>query len=62
MNVATKGVLDSGDIVVAYSGWMLAATNEGGSPLEMAGDSTVILRRHPDGSLLCVIDDPWSSG
>ena len=62
IDLTTKGVLESGDIVVAYSGWTLTATNEDGSPLEMAGDSTVVLRRHPDGSLLCVIDDPWSSG
>ena len=62
IEMTTKGVLESGDIVVAYSGWTLTATNEDGSPLEMAADSTVVLRRQPDGSLLCVIDDPWSSG
>jgi uncharacterized protein (TIGR02246 family) len=62
MKLTTNGVLDSGDIVVAYSDWTLTATNEDGSPLEMAGDSAVVLRRQPDGSLLCVIDDPWSSG
>lgn len=62
IHLTTKGVLETGDIVVAYSGWTLTATNEDGSPLEMAGDSTAVLRRQPDGSLLCVIDDPWSSG
>ena len=62
MALTTKGVIDAGDIVMAYSGWTLTATNEDGSRLEMAGDSTVALRRQPDGSLLCVIDDPWSSG
>jgi len=62
MELTTKGVLDAGDIVVAYSGWTLTATNDDGSSLEMTGDSTVVLRRQPDGSLLSVIDDPWSSG
>jgi ketosteroid isomerase-like protein len=62
INLTTKGVLDAGDIVVAYSGWTLTATGDDGRPLEMAGDSTVVLRRQPDGSLLCVVDDPWSSG
>jgi ketosteroid isomerase-like protein len=62
IELTTKGVLDAGDIVVAYSDWTLTATNEDGSPLEMAGDSTVVLRRQPDGALLCVVDDPWSSG
>ena len=62
MILTTEGVLDTGEILVAYSGWTLTATNEDGSPLEMAGNSTVVLRRQHDGSLLCVIDDPWSSG
>ena len=62
IDVATTGVLDAGDLVVAYSAWTLTATNDDGSPLEMAGSSTVVLRRQPDGSLLCVVDDPWSSG
>jgi len=62
IDLTTKGVIDSGDVVVAYSGWTLTATGEDGGQLEMAGDSTVVLRRHPDGSLLCLIDDPWSSG
>lgn len=62
MHMTTKAVLEAGELVVAYSGWRLTATNEDGSPLEMTGDSTVVLRRQPDGSLLCVIDDPWSSG
>ena len=62
IHLTTKSVLETGDIVLAYSGWTLTATNDDGSPLEMTGDSTVVLRRQPDGSLLCVIDDPWSSG
>lgn len=62
IRMTTRGVLDSGELVVAYSGWTLTATNEDGTPLEMSGESTVVLRRQPDGSLLCLIDDPWSSG
>jgi len=62
MELTTKGVLEAADIVVACSGWTRTATNDDGSALEMAGDSSVVLRRQSDGSLLSVIDDPWSSG
>lgn len=57
----TKAVLDQGELVVAYTTWSLTATGADG-PIDLAGHSTVVLRRQPDGSLLGVVDDPWSSG
>ncbi len=62
INMTTKAVLDSGELVVVYTDWTLTATGDDGAPIEMAGASTVVLRRQPDGSLLGVIDDPWSAG
>lgn len=58
IDLKTKKVLKAGDIVLVYSGWTLSATAEDGSPVDMAGDATVVARQQPDGTWRLVIDDP----
>jgi uncharacterized protein (TIGR02246 family) len=63
IDLRTDRVLRSGDMAVVYSNWTVAGTGEDGSPVEMTGNSTVVVREQPDGTWKFVIDDPgWSAG
>lgn len=52
-------VIDSGDIVLYCSNWTLSGTAPDGSPVEMGGTSSDVLRRQSDGRWLIAIDNPW---
>jgi uncharacterized protein (TIGR02246 family) len=62
IDLNTMAVLEAGDIAVVYSSWTFTANGPDGNPIDMVGNSTVVLRRQQDSSWLCAIDDPWSSG
>jgi uncharacterized protein (TIGR02246 family) len=53
--------VESGDIVLYCSKWSLTGTSPDGEKVEMAGVSSDILRRQPDGRWLIVIDNPWGT-
>jgi len=59
-DMKTKAILTSGDVTLVYSSWTLSGT-DGGEPLHLAGDSTAVLRRGPDGWRY-VVDDPFGQG
>ena len=63
MQLRITAVIESGDIAVAYGEWSLTgATDPDGSPVNLEGRSTEVMRRQSDGSWLDVIDDPYSRG
>jgi len=59
LTVHSCEVIDSGDIVLYCSNWTLKGTAPDGSPVEMGGTSSDVLRRQSDGSWLIAIDNPW---
>jgi uncharacterized protein (TIGR02246 family) len=60
MSIETRAVVLAGDLAQTHGQWTLSGTAPDGSPLQMAGRNTEVLRRQPDGSWLCVIDNPFS--
>ena len=60
-NLEGRKVLQTGDIALSFADWTLAGTSPDGEPIEMAGQTSDVLRRQPDGTWRFVIDNPWGS-
>jgi uncharacterized protein (TIGR02246 family) len=57
------GVLTAGNVALVHNRWQLEGMQPDGTPVEMRGHSTDVLRRDPaDGRWRILIDDPWSGG
>ena len=54
--------IQAGDIALLRSAWQLTGTGPDGSAIQMAHESTDVMRRHPDGSWKIVIDHPFGAG
>jgi ketosteroid isomerase-like protein len=52
-------LLESGDIALYLGRWTLRGIDPNGQPLALAGESTDVLRRQPDGRWLIAVDNPW---
>jgi uncharacterized protein (TIGR02246 family) len=55
-------VLEAGDTALVTNRWALEGTQPDGSPVQMSGTSSDVVRRQPDGSWQVLVDDPWSGG
>ncbi len=60
-NIEGRKVLQTGDIALSFADWTLAGTDPNGETIEMAAQTSDVLRRQPDGSWRFVIDNPWGS-
>jgi uncharacterized protein (TIGR02246 family) len=54
----TKKVVQAGNLAVLHGEWSLAGTGPDGSPVSLAGTTTEVVRKQPDGTWLYVIDLP----
>ena len=61
IRIETKFVFPSGDVALLRGKWSIDATGPDGKPTQMAGNSTEVIRRQPDGSWLFVIDHPFGA-
>jgi len=62
MDLTTKKVIRGNDIALVYTDWTLSGTAEDGSAINIAGNTTLVLRKQPDGTWRLAIDDPgWST-
>lgn len=55
-------VLPAGDLALLLSPWTMTATNPDGSPLNLTGTTSDVVRRQPDGTWRFIIDNPTGSG
>ena len=63
IDLRTERILRTGDTALVYSSWTVTGTDPDGSPVEMTGNSKVVLREQADGTWKFVIDDPgWNAG
>lgn len=62
LELRTRNVVESGGLAVVYSDYSMRGTDPDGNDFEVAGRSTVVLRRQDDGGWLAVIDDTSSGG
>jgi ketosteroid isomerase-like protein len=54
-------MVEAGDVVLYLSRWSLRGTGPDGNEVKMAGRSSDVLRRQPDGTWLIAIDNPWGT-
>ena len=52
-------VIATGDVALYLGRWTLRGIDPTGQPVVMGGESTDILRRHPDGRWRIAVDNPW---
>lgn len=53
--------IECGDVALFYAAWTLKGAAPDGTPVEMGGVSSDILRRQSNGAWLIAIDNPWGS-
>jgi ketosteroid isomerase-like protein len=56
----TRKIVQGGDIALLYGKWTLKGTGPDGKPVSMAGQSTEVVRRQPDGTWRYVVDNPYA--
>jgi uncharacterized protein (TIGR02246 family) len=49
----------AGNIAVIRNAWHLTCTGQDGNPMEMTGQTVVVLRRQSDGNWLVLVDNPY---
>lgn len=59
--VTTTKVFQANGIALLCSDWEAVLTDPDGNEIPMQGKGTEVLRRQPDGTWLCVIDNPWGT-
>lgn len=52
-------VVQTGDLALASTAWMVTATGSDGNPITLSGVSADILRQQVDGGWRYVVDHPW---
>ncbi len=60
-NLEVRKVLQAGDLALSFADWTLSGTGPDGEPIELAAQTSDVLRRQPDGSWRIVIDNPYGS-
>ena len=61
-NLEVRKVLQTGDIALSFADWTLRGTGTDGEPIEMAAQTSDVLRRQADGTWRFAIDNPYGSG
>jgi len=61
IDATTRKVVQVGDLAVTFGDWTLRVRDADGTPREVTGRSTEVLRRQTDGTWRYVIDDPFSA-
>ncbi len=62
MNMESRTVVQADDLAIVYTKWRLSGTGPDGGAINMSGQSTDVMRRQPDDTWLCVIDNPFGGG
>jgi ketosteroid isomerase-like protein len=60
-DVRARTILQTDEAALHLSAWTLRGTDPTGAPLDLAGRSSDVARRRPDGSWRLVVDDPWGT-
>ena len=62
MTGESRTVVQADDLAIVYTKWTLSGTGPDGGAVNMSGQSTDVMRRQPDKTWLCVIDNPFGGG
>ena len=55
-------IVQSDDVALSAVQWSLKGSGPDGSPVEVRGTATDVLRKQADGTWLFAIDNPWGTG
>jgi len=61
LRTQTQSVVEVDDIALYMGRWTLHGVDPSGQGIAMGGESSDILRRHPDGRWLIAVDNPWGA-
>lgn len=61
MRAQVRHLYTTGDIALSVVDWSMRGTSRRGSPLDLRGVATDVLRRGPDGRWRYVIDNPFGT-
>ena len=59
MTGESRTVVQADDLAIVYTNWTLSGKTPEGDAVNMSGQSTDVMRSQPDGTWLCVIDNPF---
>ena len=59
MTGSIEKVMEAGGVALVVNRWSLSGTGPDGTPVEMTGVSSDVMRRQDDGSWRILVDDPW---
>jgi ketosteroid isomerase-like protein len=61
-SIERTDVVAAEDVAIVYSTWTLkGGSGPNGNPIDLAGQTTDVVRRQPDGTWLFAIDNPWGA-
>jgi uncharacterized protein (TIGR02246 family) len=60
-NLEVRKVLQTGELALSFADWTLSGTGPEGEAIEMAAQTSDVLRRQADGTWCFVIDNPFGS-
>ena len=60
-NLEVRKVLQTGDLALSFADWTPSGTGPEGEAIEMAAQTSDVLRRQADGTWCFVIDNPFGS-
>ena len=60
-NLEVRKVLQTGDLALSFADWTLSGTGPKGEAIQMAAQTSDVLRRQADGTWCFVIDNPFGS-
>ena len=61
MNMESETVIQADDLAIVCTKRSLSGIGPDGSAVNMHGQTTDVMRRHPHGTWLCVIDNPFGT-
>jgi uncharacterized protein (TIGR02246 family) len=61
IHLETRYAIEAGDLALLRAKWHLTGTGPDGTPIEMQGNSTEVVRRQGDGSWRYIIDHPFGA-
>jgi uncharacterized protein (TIGR02246 family) len=60
MTLETRQVVASQDLALLQANWTLTGTAADGTAVDLGGRSSEVVRRQPDNTWLCAIDNPFA--
>jgi ketosteroid isomerase-like protein len=61
LEAKVKRVLQANNLALLITEWSINGTEPDGTPINLTGRGTVVLRQQPDGTWLMVIENPWGT-